>query len=77
MENRHGRDIRVLSLGVSTRRTTSKQTTLKGEHWFSIEFLCREDWEDIHQQGEEASAQGMNTQVYEDVSGREREKNTG
>jgi hypothetical protein len=37
-----------------------------------FEFLCRDDWADIEQQGGKASAQGVNTQIYEQASEAER-----
>ena len=52
--------------------TDDKKRGTLGFYNIPFEFLCRDDWADIHQQGEKASAQGVNTQVYEEASGRER-----
>ena len=38
------------------------------------EFLCRDDWEDIHTQGLRASAEGFKTMTYEEANLRERER---
>ena len=43
-----------------------------GFYSIPYEFLCRDDWADIEQQGEKASAQGVNTQIYEQASEKER-----
>jgi len=43
-----------------------------GFYTVPFEFLCRDDWADIEQQGERATAQGINTQIYEQASESER-----
>ena len=43
-----------------------------GFYTVPFEFLCRDDWADIEQQGERATAQGISTQIYEQASESER-----
>ena len=52
--------------------TDNKRRGTLGFYSIPFEFLCRDDWADIHEQGKRATAQGVNTQVYEEASKSER-----
>ena len=54
--------------------TDNKRRGALGFYSIPFEFLCRDDWADIHEQGNRATAQGVNTQVYEEASETERKK---
>ena len=48
--------------------TDSIKRSELGFYVVPYEFLCRDDWENIHTQGEKASAEGVNTMIYEEAS---------